>query len=336
MKAIPRQHRSAPQAGFSIIELMIAMVVTVIISGAIFGLLTSGQSAFRVQPERADRQQNIRTAMDLIVRDVAAAGVEMPGFVQAFRTGLNSIGPASPSIPPPPGGANADELEVVANTTGFGNEPVCGQPLLNGVSLGRNNRPFEVPTRVIVLFPDNSWSVREVTASVDSGPLGTCTGATHPLLTFAPEANPCSPGTLGFGNAGTDCTTTTAINFGEVVHYRINVGADGMPNLERDASGAGFQVVARGIEDLQVQYVQANGAISNNAPAVVAGPPVVYNTLITEVRITLVARAATARIQGATVGATGTAAMRGSLFAQVTPRQALFTLTQQDPNPLWN
>jgi len=71
--------------GFSLVELMVAMTVTLIVSGAMYGRLTSGSNAFRREPEIADRQQNIRAAMDLIARDVFSAGAALPTF-----------GPASP------------------------------------------------------------------------------------------------------------------------------------------------------------------------------------------------------------------------------------------------
>ena len=66
------------ERGFSLVELMVAMTVTLIVSGAIYGLLTSGSNAFRREPELADRQQNIRVAMDLISRDVYNAGASCP------------------------------------------------------------------------------------------------------------------------------------------------------------------------------------------------------------------------------------------------------------------
>ena len=53
-------------------------------SGAIYGLLAGGQNAFRREPELADRQQNIRVAMDLISRDVFNAGAALPTFSQIF------------------------------------------------------------------------------------------------------------------------------------------------------------------------------------------------------------------------------------------------------------
>ena len=40
------------QAGFSLVELMIAMVITLIVTGAIYGLLSGGESAFRCSPRR--------------------------------------------------------------------------------------------------------------------------------------------------------------------------------------------------------------------------------------------------------------------------------------------
>ena len=75
------------EAGFSMVELLVAMVMTLMVSGAIFGLLTGGQNAFRREPEMTDRQQNIRISMDLINRDGAGAGAGMVPFVQAFTNG---------------------------------------------------------------------------------------------------------------------------------------------------------------------------------------------------------------------------------------------------------
>ncbi len=83
------------QAGFSLIEMLIAMTVMLIVSGAVFALLTSGQSAFRVQPELTDRQQNIRAGLDRIMRDVHNAGVGAPSFVQVFVPSLNGAGIAA-------------------------------------------------------------------------------------------------------------------------------------------------------------------------------------------------------------------------------------------------
>ena len=92
------------QAGFSLIELLVAMAMTLIVSGAIFGLLTGGQNAFRREPELTDRQQNIRIAMDAISRDIANAGGGMPLVSQVFThtddplAGPNPTGNGAPYL----------------------------------------------------------------------------------------------------------------------------------------------------------------------------------------------------------------------------------------------
>ncbi len=79
------------------VELMVAMVVTLVVSGAIFGLLTVGGNAFRREPEVADRQQNIRIAMDAIARDIQNAGSGMPLVSQVFTHTDAPLGGPNPT-----------------------------------------------------------------------------------------------------------------------------------------------------------------------------------------------------------------------------------------------
>lgn len=62
------------QAGFSVLELMISMVVMVMVTGAIFQVMSGGQSAFRTQPDVADVHQRLRIAADMIYKDLLSAG----------------------------------------------------------------------------------------------------------------------------------------------------------------------------------------------------------------------------------------------------------------------
>ena len=74
MKANDMTAPTRDQAGFSLLELMVAMVVTLIVTGAIYGLLAGGQSAFRREPQLSERQQNTRLAMSLLEQDIGAGG----------------------------------------------------------------------------------------------------------------------------------------------------------------------------------------------------------------------------------------------------------------------
>ncbi len=97
--------------GFSLIELMVALVVTGIITGAMFGLLTGGQNAFRREPELADRQQAIRISMDRIQRDIQASGGSMGLFSQVYTDFLDGAGDPGPNP-----ATDNDILEFLAHT----------------------------------------------------------------------------------------------------------------------------------------------------------------------------------------------------------------------------
>jgi prepilin-type N-terminal cleavage/methylation domain-containing protein len=340
------------QAGFSLVEVMIAMVITLIVTGSIYGLLSGGESAFRLQPEKTDIQQNGRSAMDMIMRDISSAGVGMPPFIQVFTQGLDACS-GCPNGGSPAGvlGAGfADELEIVTNQENFATEDICfdaGVANDGSPALRRGLAIFAAPKGILVFTNDTPprWAAQQVTGVPGGGGVATanCT-AGHPTLTVAGGA--C--GASGFGNALPGCVVTQ-ISFGAVVHYRIRPDpVDAMPSLWRQSTSnlaAGYQIVARGIDDLQVQYVQAAAGCTLAAPcdaAPAVAQPVAplaadYGTLITQVRVTLSSRS-TLRgdLQGQTVVG-GVRALRGQLTSTGSPRSALFALTQQTTGaPQWH
>lgn len=75
--------------GFSLVEVLISMALTVTLASAIMGLVVSGQRIARVQPEAADQQQRTRIAVQTIAQDLARAGAGLDagsraGSVQQF------------------------------------------------------------------------------------------------------------------------------------------------------------------------------------------------------------------------------------------------------------
>jgi hypothetical protein len=61
-------------AGFSLLELTIALALTLAIMTAIFTLLQPAHGAFTMQPEAADMQQRLRVAVDTLTHDLMMAG----------------------------------------------------------------------------------------------------------------------------------------------------------------------------------------------------------------------------------------------------------------------
>jgi len=348
MKAESNQGAS----GFSLIELTIAMVVTLIVSGAIFGLLTGGKNAFRREPELSDRQQNIRVAMDLIQKDIGNAGMQMSDFVQAFTRGDGPSGAPAPPLnglgPLGPNGINSDFLQL------FGNTGECPEAQAEP-------NPTGVVVRMMELFP-NCYRLPGLVMLVGEP------GAVPPYAVGV--ACP-----RGGGPGGGNCGAVACANFPpgqapnynlpggdqipdplaimlpvQVVRYEIRVDADGVPNLWRSPQGNiaaaaggpacgaggelsdGWQLVAKGIEDMQIRYTMADGVVADTPDEVLDGD---YTTLVKEVRVTLIARSDAANLAGARAGTNAVAAkVRGSMVSTSTPRAALFALSKA-ATPLW-
>jgi hypothetical protein len=120
-----------------------------------------------------------------------------------------------------------------------------------------------------------------------------------------------------------------------------------VPNLWRSAFGgydvngqSSWQMVARGIEDLQVTYRNATGWA--NTPGNVscgtncAAPGTTeYNRIVRQVRVVLSARAVANNLQGATTAQSGPTAIRGQLQEDMTPRSALMALSSATGTNKW-
>lgn len=341
------------QDGFTLTELLIAMLVTLLVSGAVFGLMTSGQGAFRREPAITDRQQNIRMAMDLLQRDISTGGAGMPAFQQVFSPyhlgttqTLNGRGPAGVQA-----GQNSDFLEV------FGNDGQCPDVAIqdkDGVNLVTM---LPVPACygedqfVLVVYPDGTsgWGF----AHEIHGPDGTKVNFPSGLPPI-PTSN--IPGTPPFPQV------PTSIQRIQLVRYEIAgepepgcPACPQIPGLWRSATGGystdnvyypanspnrslGFwQLVARGVEDLQVRYHMADGRwLDTPLPLLAAGS---YPDIVKDVEVTLWARALGQNLQG-NIDAPGLPAtdparraVRGSLVSVTTPRAALLALRDPGAGP---
>jgi prepilin-type N-terminal cleavage/methylation domain-containing protein len=385
----------AGHRGFSLVELMVALVVTLIVSSAIYGLLTRGGNAFRREPEVADRQQNIRIAMDVIARDVDNAGAGLPVVSQVFThtdtpaTPPAAMGAGAPYLNgagpqgvmgdagrnlrgAPPTGAgidtsdDSDILEMLMADSACPVFRVCtpaagGPPTLNGSAVPTIHTREVTPANTC-LVPPGSTGAQGLVALTDNRlftiqpatlqlPDGSCGGSNGALaLAKALDEWP----TAGSVALAPSSTGILALLYSaKVVRYMIAPGLDPLdqsPGLWRSETGrydstwtkvagpaAGatnnWQLVARGIEDLQVEYMNGNGLWSNNPGVVTPAATnnctlIECNTVVRRVRVTLSARALAPLLEGATRPAAGPApdAVRGQLVSVLTPRAAVLGL----------
>jgi len=334
---MPQPSRSTEQSGFSLIELLIAMVVTLIVTGAVYGVMAGSNNAFRREPELTDRQQNARVAMDMIQMDIGTAGVNMGPFFQSFSQNLNGAGRITG-----PAGQVADHLEVFGNTGTCPDAPAkkaclagedkktCGDPT-NGANFNaRGPIPdcYSEEALVLVVYSNGGakWG------------LGHNIHASDFKLNFPPGQQPNgsqinSPADLASYANGNG--TPVALSPLQLVRYEIamdppgsTTAQGGVPSLYRSATGGRdpatgtfyaptsvanvasgrWQVLARGVEDLQVQYRNGTGVWADDPGAVTcagtcAQPNATeYNRGVREVRVTVTVRAEGQNLQGQTTG----------------------------------
>lgn len=89
-----RAHRH-PEAGFSLVEVMVALIILTIAMTAVFATFISQQQSFTVQNRVAEMQQNLRQAVEYLSRDIRLAGYGIPDNVSipngVVVTGVTSI-----------------------------------------------------------------------------------------------------------------------------------------------------------------------------------------------------------------------------------------------------
>jgi Tfp pilus assembly protein PilW len=86
---------SARDTGFSLLELTIALGLTLALMTAIFTMMQSAHGASAMQPETADLQQRLRVAVDVLTRDLmmAGAGAYVNGHAGPLNRGVAPVLP---------------------------------------------------------------------------------------------------------------------------------------------------------------------------------------------------------------------------------------------------
>jgi hypothetical protein len=164
--------------GFSLIELVLATGLALVVTTALFGLLTPGQSIFIVQEEVSDMQQRLRAAFDPLSDDVAAAGggparrsdegslVFKLAPILPFRSGLRGGDPPATSRPDTITvlSAPADAAQTTIRQPMPARADVVTLNLDPGCALGDPVCGFSEGMDVLILGSDGAFDTFTITA----------------------------------------------------------------------------------------------------------------------------------------------------------------------------
>lgn len=142
-------------SGFTLIEVLIAMVVSLVIMGGAYTFFNTQQRQTVIQTNVSDAQQTLRAAMDFMSRDVRMAGYDpddagtfsidsiddVNGMSAITFTWDNPNGPTSSSysLSTVNGSTVAPNSRALMFNTGSGNEPLAGYITALGLAYAYDN-----------------------------------------------------------------------------------------------------------------------------------------------------------------------------------------------------
>ena len=228
--------------GVTLIELLVALVITGILVAAIYRTFIGQQKTYTVQEEVVDMQQNVRAAINQMMTEIRVAGFGNVSMVlpvtiagKTFNDVVNPNTPVAGSVTILSGGG----ATTVAAT------PASNKVTVNSLTDSHGNTLFDTGDRKYVSI-----------GGVESYVITDISGNT---LTLS--------GTLTYSHP-----VGTAVYGIRAISYQV----DGAGTLLRDENtGAGGQALADNIENLQLGYLNANG----NPPAQNADIRVIQVTL---------------------------------------------------------
>ena len=101
-----RRRGGRSERGFTLIEMLAALGIFLVVSGAAFTLLTSSQQRYQTESQVLNSFQEARLGLDQMVRDINDAGFPPPTFANVDPTLVTSApfawSPGYTVIPPSP------------------------------------------------------------------------------------------------------------------------------------------------------------------------------------------------------------------------------------------
>jgi prepilin-type N-terminal cleavage/methylation domain-containing protein len=236
------------EAGFSLVELLVAMAITLAVTASVFAVLDPANGAFQTQPEAADVEQRTRVVSDALERELLAAGAGAPHLGVAGQ--LARLGPAilpyrvGLRAPDVPGSFHAGRITTLrferAAAQSTLTAPLAAASGSTQIALGGACPPadpscgFRADTNVMVLDETGAWDLYSVVS---------VTGAALTLRHNTPDG----PKVYQPGSVIAAASSRT---------FMLGTDAGGTPQFLRYEGASGFDVpVASHVVALQFTYL---------------------------------------------------------------------------------
>ena len=282
MKKNSRNKFVLSERGFTLIEMMVALTLSLVLLGAITYVVVNSNKSYNSTDSLARLQENARFAMEFITRDLRRAGyMGCANDVTEVRSTLNgsAYGGGGLAMNSIEGAENITASAVwkpsnsaVSSTLSFTtNPPIDGSDAISARYLDLNN-PItiqqQMPNESATLFvnPGHGLAAGDIIAVTD------CDGADIMQLTNVNTAGASSSGKDGLvHNAGSGTPGNSTQKLGRsydvnskvlkflAFSYYVGTNANNRRALFRKTT-AGTEELVEGVENLQIRYGEVTGS----------------------------------------------------------------------------
>lgn len=233
----PRAFRRA--AGFSLIELMVAMVIGLLLLGGLVTLMVNSKKNYAQQDYAARLQENARFAVQFLSYDIRMAGY--------YGCSNEIINDTVAAITPVENGANPDAVTI---TYGEPYEPGTSEE----ITMDTGYSPYSSPNTLVLSEAPSTWNAGDQLVIGDCGSASVATIDSVDTSNGTVEVTPPAGGlgrvydpSVGAGGPITVRRLVTSA-------YTIQTGRSGIPTLMRNG-----QELVEGIENIQLLYQALGG-----------------------------------------------------------------------------
>lgn len=135
------------QSGFSLVEIMIALLIGLFLLGGILQMFSASQQTYRMQSNLARLQENGRFALDFLSRDIRMAGYCIGSSVGV--SGTEGVAGTAPTVPDAP-----DSITLWADFTQL--TGLCGSPVSMEYSIKTPPVTSTLPNPQITLYQNTN------------------------------------------------------------------------------------------------------------------------------------------------------------------------------------
>ena len=277
------------QQGFTLVEIMVAITISLFLLGGVIQIFMSSKQTYRLQDAAARVQESGRFALHFLVKDIRMA--DFWGCMGSFPEVNNHLNDNA---------SNPFDLSD-GGITGTDNDGLNGSDTLklfggvsNGIGINSHNvaaASFALTTvnhgladfDYILATDCENADLLEVTNAND-GSTVTVVGNTGAV--GAGPGNATSPGFAYSADGGARMYSFRGLT------YSLAAGASGEPSLFRSVNGAAGQELVEGVEDMQILYGEDTDndlAANRYLPAGTAGLDM---NKVVSIRVTLTIRSA--------------------------------------------